>query len=193
MSQELTLVMRFHLEVLRLGPVLGKIVGGMKLVLIFITQLPSIFRLFASKLPVPGRKNDNGLCLLLLLLFLKKFIYLCIQFWLRWVFLAVRGPSLSCREQGLLFIAVHGLFIAVASLVAEYGLQARGLQQLWHVGSVVVARGLQSTGTVVVVHGLSCSVACGIFPEPGLEPMSPALAGRFLTTAPPGKSPAFYY
>lgn len=39
MSQELTLVMRFHLEVLRLGPVLRKIVGGMKLVLIFITQL----------------------------------------------------------------------------------------------------------------------------------------------------------
>ena len=26
-------------------------------------------------------------------------------------------------------------------------------------------------------------------PGPGLEPVSPALAGRFLTTAPPGKSP----
>ena len=25
-------------------------------------------------------------------------------------------------------------------------------------------------------------------PGPGLEPVSPALAGRFLTTAPPGKS-----
>ena len=25
-------------------------------------------------------------------------------------------------------------------------------------------------------------------PEPGVEPMSPALAGRFLTTGPPGKS-----
>ena len=35
---------------------------------------------------------------------------------------------------------------------------------------------------------LSCSVACGIFPGSGLEPVSPALAGRFLTTAPPGKS-----
>ena len=30
-------------------------------------------------------------------------------------------------------------------------------------GSVVVARGLQSAGSVVVVHGLSCSTACGIF------------------------------
>ena len=28
-------------------------------------------------------------------------------------------------------------------------------------------------------------------PGPGLEPVSPALAGRFLTTAPPGKSPKF--
>ena len=28
----------------------------------------------------------------------------------------------SCGERGLLFIAVHGLLIAVASLVAEHGL-----------------------------------------------------------------------
>ena len=28
----------------------------------------------------------------------------------------------SCSEQGLLFIAVHGLLIAVASLFAEHGL-----------------------------------------------------------------------
>ena len=28
----------------------------------------------------------------------------------------------SCGEQGLLFIVVHGLLIAVASLVAEHGL-----------------------------------------------------------------------
>ena len=28
----------------------------------------------------------------------------------------------SCGEQGLLFIAVHGLLIAVASLVEEHGL-----------------------------------------------------------------------
>ena len=33
----------------------------------------------------------------------------------------------SCRERGLLLVAVHGLLIAVASLVAEHRLQARGL------------------------------------------------------------------
>ena len=61
----------------------------------------------------------------------------------------------SCGEQGLLFIVVCGLLIAVASLAVEHRLQARRLQQLWHVGSVVVARRVQSAGSVVVAHGLS--------------------------------------
>ena len=39
----------------------------------------------------------------------------------------------SCGKQGLLFVAVRGLLIAVASLVVEHGLQACGLQQLWRV------------------------------------------------------------
>ena len=39
-----------------------------------------------------------------------------------------------------------------------------------------------------MMHGLSCSTACGNLPRPGLKPVSPALAGRFLTSAPPGKS-----
>ena len=36
--------------------------------------------------------------------------------------------------------------------------------------SVIAAPGLQSTGSVVVVHGLSCSVACGIVPDQGANP-----------------------
>ena len=46
-------------------------------------------------------------------------------FWLRWVFVAVRGLSSSCGEWGLLFVlfvAVGGLLIVVASLAAEHGL-----------------------------------------------------------------------
>ena len=60
--------------------------------------------------------------------------------------------------------------------------------------SVVVARGPWSAGSVVVVHWLSCSAACGMWdlPGPGLEPVSPALAGGFLTTGPPGK-PGFFF
>ena len=43
--------------------------------------------------------------------------------------------------------------------------------------------------SVVAVRGLSCPMACGILvPQPGIEPMSPALEGRVLTTGPPGKS-----
>ena len=37
--------------------------------------------------------------------------------------------------------------------------------------------------------GLSCPSACGILiPQPGIEPVSPALEGGFLTTGPSGKS-----
>ena len=34
----------------------------------------------------------------------------------------------SCGEWGQLFVVVRGFLIVVASLVAEHGLQARGLQ-----------------------------------------------------------------
>ena len=43
-------------------------------------------------------------------------------FWLHCVFVAARGLLSSCSEQGLLFIAVHGLLIAVAFLAAEHWL-----------------------------------------------------------------------
>ena len=81
-----------------------------------------------------------------------------------YLFLAVLGlrccarAFTGCGEQGLLFVQVHRLLIAVASLVAEHGLQACRLQQLWHVDSVVVAR------------GLSCSSAHGIFLDQGSNP-----------------------
>ena len=57
-------------------------------------------------------------------LIIISFIY----FWLHWVFIAVRGLFFfffffvsSCGERGILFIAVHGLLIAVASLIVEHG------------------------------------------------------------------------
>ena len=50
-------------------------------------------------------------------------------------------------------------------------------------------------GSVVVAHRLSCSAACGMWdlPGPGLEPMSPALAGGLLTIVQPGKSLSYYF
>ena len=94
----------------------------------------------------------------------------------------------SCGERGLLFVAVHRLLIVVAFLC--WGAWALGT---W--ASVVAARGLSSCGSWAVEHRLS---HCGAWaqllrgmwdlPGPGLEPVSPALAGGFLTTVPPGKS-----
>ena len=47
--------------------------------------------------------------------FFLKFI-----FWLRCVFVAACRLFSSCGEQGLLFVAVCGLLIVVASLVVEH-------------------------------------------------------------------------
>ena len=73
----------------------------------------------------------------------------------------------------------------------------------WAIGgraSVAVARGLSSCGSWALECRLS---SCGArayllrgiwdLPKPGLEPVSPALAGGFLTTVAPGKPPIFTY
>ena len=74
------------------------------------------------------------------------------------LFIAVRGP---------LFIAVHGPLTIAASLVAEHRLQTRRLSNCGSLAQPL--RGMWD------------------LPRPGLEPVSPALAGGFSTTAPPGK------
>ena len=53
-----------------------------------------------------------------MILFINLFIYLLAALGLR-----CRAQAFSsCSEWGLLFVAVRGLLIVVASLVAEYGL-----------------------------------------------------------------------
>ena len=78
----------------------------------------------------------------------------------------VRALS-SCGKRGPLFIVVRGPLTIAASLVAEHRLQTRRLSNC---GS-----------WAQLLHGM------WDLPRPGLEPVSPALAGRFSTTAPPGK------
>ena len=64
-------------------------------------------------------------------------------------FLAARGllccacAFSSCGEQGLLFFVEHGL---------------------------LTSTGFRSVGSVVVVHRLSCSAACGVFPDQRSNP-----------------------
>ena len=69
------------------------------------------------------------------------------------------------------------------------GFSCCGAQAPGHKGSAVSAPGFQSTGSVVVAHRLSFSVACGTLLGSGIEPVSPILAGGFSTTEPPGRSP----
>ena len=56
----------------------------------------------------------------------------------------------SCSERGPLFIAVRGPLSIAASLIAEHGSRC--------------------AGSVVVAHGPSCSMACGILPDQGSNP-----------------------
>ena len=100
--------------------------------------------------------------------FIFKLIYL---------FLAVLGLRFfarafsSCGERGPLFIAVRGPLTVAACPVAEHRLQTRRLSSC---GSRTwLLRGMRD------------------LPRPGLEPVSPALAGRLSTTAPPGKPPHY--
>ena len=79
--------------------------------------------------------------------------------------------ALFTIARGPLFIAVRGPLTIAASLVAGHRLQTRRLSSC----------------------GSWAQLLCGMTrsSRPGLEPVSPALAGRFSTTAPPGKSLSF--
>ena len=99
-------------------------------------------------------------------LFLNYYLFI-------YLFLAVLGLRFcarafsSCGKRGPLFIAVRGPLTIAASLAAGHRLQTRRLSNC----------------------GSRAQSLCSMWdlPRPGLEPVSPALAGRFSTTAPPGK------
>ena len=107
--------------------------------------------------PMPGHTLSMSHVHLLTTPFFSLTLF---QFWLCWVFIAVHGLPL---------VAVNG----------GYSLSWRSGFSLWWLLL------LQSAGSVAMVHGLSCSILD--LPEPGIKPVSPALAGGFLTTF-PGKS-----
>ena len=96
-----------------------------------------------------------------------------------YLFMAVLGLRFcarafsSCGKWGPLFMAVRGPLTIAACLVEEHRLQ---MHRLSNCGSrAQPLRGMWD------------------LPRPGLEPMSPALAGGFSTTAPPGKPDAFVF
>ena len=95
------------------------------------------------------------------------FIYLFIYFWLRWVFVAACGLSLVEVSRGYSSLQSTGSRHTGFSSCVTWALERR----------------LSSCGArALLLHGM------WDLPRPGLEPVSPALAGGFLTTAPPRKS-----
>ena len=104
--------------------------------------------------------------------------YLCFFFKFFNLFLAVLGLHCytwafsSCGERGLLFVAVRGLLIGWLLLLQSTGSRRKGFSSC----SVCA---LGRVGLVALWHVGSSRT---------IEPVSPALAGGFLTTAPSGKS-----
>ena len=105
--------------------------------------------------------------------FLVVFFFFFFESFFIYLFLAVLGLRFcvrafsSCGKRGPLFITVWGPLTIAASLAAEHRLQMRRLSNCGSRAQLL--RGMWD------------------LPRPGLEPVSPALAGRLSTTAPPGK------
>ena len=81
-------------------------------------------------------------------LFLKKFLF--IYLWLCWVFVSVRELSLVAASGDHSSSRCAGLSPSRPLLLRSTG--------------------SRRTGSVIVAHGPSCSVACGIFPDQGSNP-----------------------
>ena len=94
-----------------------------------------------------------------ILFFLNYLFY----FWLHWVFVAVQAFSIAVSG-GTTLVDTRRLLL-LQSIVSRRMRFNSCSSWTW------LLRGMQN------------------FPGPGIKPMSPALAGRFLSTVPPGKSP----
>ena len=73
-----------------------------------------------------------------------------IDLWLCWVIISVRGLSLVAASGGHSSSRCAGLSLSRALLLRSTG--------------------SRRTGSIVVAHRLSCSAACGIFPDQGSNP-----------------------
>ena len=96
------------------------------------------------------RLGPQSLCCFLFVLFFKFIYLLFIYFWLCWVFVSVRGLSPVAASGGHSSSRCMGLSLLQCLLLRSTG--------------------SRRTGSVVVAHGPSCSVACGIFPDQGSNP-----------------------
>ena len=120
-------------------------------------------------------------------IFLINLFILFISFWLCWVFVAARRLSLVAASGGHSLLRCAGFSLRWLLLLCSTGSTRAGFSSCGARASVVVARGLSSCGA-------QAFLLCGMWDllGPGLDPMSPALAGGFLTTVPPGKPLSYF-
>ena len=123
-----------------------------------------------------------------------KYIVLLFKNQLINLFLAVLGLHCCTGFSPVTVSGDYSLLHAAFSLWWLLQLQSTGsrvhrLQQLWCMGSGVEVPGLQSIGSIVVAQRLSCSTACGIFLDQGLNLclLHCQLNFFFLTNRPPEK------
>ena len=120
------------------------------------------------------------------LLRISLFLYICIYIYIffnsrSFIYLFMTVLSLrfcarafsSCSKWGPLFITVRGPLTIAASPVVEHRLQMRRPS---------------NCGSRTQLHRGTWDP-----PRPGLEPVSPALAGRLSTTVPPGKPLSLFF
>ena len=87
---------------------------------------------------------------IIIIIFLNKFIYLFIYFWLCCLFVSVRGLSLVAASGGHSSSRCAGLSLSRPLLLRSTG--------------------SRRAGSAAVAHGPSCSAACGILPDRGSNP-----------------------
>ena len=110
--------------------------------------------------------------------FLFCFVFSFIYFWLHWIFVAAHGLSLVVVSGGYSLLCA-GVSLRWLLLLRSTGFRHMGFSNC---GTRALERRLSSCGArAQLLRGM------WDLPGPGLEPLSPALAGGFLTTAPPGK------
>ena len=124
----------------------------------------------ASETLLQLRSSTNPIYVQYCIFIYLKHVFIC--FWLCWVFVAVHRLSLVVLSRGSSLVCM-GFSFWWLLLLQSTGSRMQGFA------------GRELTGC-----GAQAQLPRGTWnlPRPGIKPVSPALADRFLTTGPPGKS-----
>ena len=130
--------------------------------LLFNSRCSAVLRTYYKIIWITG--------LLILFIFFK--FYLFIYLWLCWVFVSERGLPPVAASGGHSSSRCAGLSLSRPLLLGSTG--------------------SRRAGSVIVAHGPSCSVACGIFPDQGSNPCPLHCQADSQPLAPPGKPLSFF-